>query len=222
MPTALPAKRGLHRWIWDLHYPDPVTTTRGYPISAVPHATPQEPQGPLALPGSYQVRLTVDGRRTEAPLSLKPDPRVKEPVSALEAQFQLASSLAGLLTDTSRAVLAAQSEHGQLQTLAAKQPAQPFIASYDKRLSEALAPLSEVQSQVETLYKDVVRADAAPTAAQISASEAVQKKALPLLETWNQLQSELPALNKKLRSAGLTPVRPELPAPRDLNVADEE
>jgi hypothetical protein len=222
MPTALPAKRGLHRWIWNLHYPDPVTTTRGYPISAVPHATPQEPQGPLALPGNYQVRLTVDGRRTEAPLSLKPDPRVKEPVSALEAQFQLASSLAGLLTDTSRAILAAQSEHAQLQTLAAKQPAQPFTASYDKRLSEALTPLSEVQGQVETLYKDVVRADAAPTAAQISASEAVQKKALPLLETWNQLQSELPALNKKLRSAGLTPVRPELPAPRDLNVADEE
>jgi photosystem II stability/assembly factor-like uncharacterized protein len=222
MPTALPAKRGVHRWIWNLHYPDPVTTTRGYPISAVPHATPQEPQGPLALPGSYLVRLTVDGRRSEAPLSLKPDPRVKEPVSALEAQFQLASSLAGLLTDTSRAILAAHSEHAQLQALAAKQPAQAFIAGYDKRLSEALAPLSEVQGQVETLYKDVVRADAAPTAAQISASEAAQKKAMPLLETWNQLQSELPGVNKKLRSAGLAPVRPELAAPRDLNVADEE
>jgi hypothetical protein len=147
---------------------------------------------------------------------------VKEPVSALEAQFQLASSLAGLLTDTSRAILAAQSEHAQLQAPAVKQPAPPFIATYDKRLSEALAPLSEVQGHMETLYKDVVRADAAPTAAEISASEAVQKKAMPLLETWNQLQSELPALNKKLRSAGLTPVRPELPAPRDLNVADEE
>ncbi len=109
-----------------------------------------------------------------------------------------------------------------MQALAAKQPAQPFIASYDKRLSEVLSPLSEVQGHVETLYKEVVRADAAPTAAQISLSEAVQKRAMPLLETWNQLQSELPAVNKKLRSARLTPVRPELPAPRDLNVADEE
>ena len=59
-------------------------------------------------------------------------------------------------------------------------------------------------------------------AALVSASEAVQKKAAPLLQTWNQLQSELPALNRKLRSAGLTPVRPELAPPRDLNVADEE
>jgi hypothetical protein len=184
MPTALPAKRGLHRWIWDLHYPDPVTTTRGYPISAVPHATPQEPVGPLALPGSYLVRLTVDGRRTEAPLTLKPDPRVTEPVTALEAQFHFASNMAGLLTDTSRALLAAQSEHAQLQALAEKQPAKPLIASYDKRLSEVMSPLSDVQGQVETLYKDVVRAaDAAPTAAQVSASEAVQKKAMPLLAT---------------------------------------
>jgi photosystem II stability/assembly factor-like uncharacterized protein len=222
MPAALPAKRGLHRWIWDLHYPDPVTTTRGYPISAVPHATPQEPQGPLALPGTYLVRLTADGRRIEAPLNLKPDPRVKAPAQALEAQFQLASSLAGLLTDSSRALLAAQSEHAQLQALAEKQPAATFIASYNTKLSELVAPLSEIQGQVETLYKDVVRGDAAPTVAQISASEAVRKKTMPLLETWNQLQSELPAVNKRLRNARLAPVRPELPAPRDLNVADEE
>ncbi|MFL6604765.1 MAG: WD40/YVTN/BNR-like repeat-containing protein [Steroidobacteraceae bacterium] len=222
MPGALPAKRGPHRWIWDLHYADPVTTTRGYPISAVPHATPQEPQGPLALPGNYLIRLTVDGRRTEANLTLKPDPRVKAPMGALEAQFQLASSLAGLLTDTSRTLLAAQSEHTQLQALAAKQPAESSVTAYDKRLSELISPLSEAQEQVETLYKDVVRGDAAPTAAQLSASEAVRKKAPPLLETWNQLQNELPALNKRLRSAGLAPVRPELPVPRDLNVADEE
>jgi hypothetical protein len=222
MPAALPAKSGMHRWIWNLHYPDPVTTTRGYPISAVPHATPQEPQGPLALPGSYLVRLTVDGRRIETPLSLKPDPRVSQPVEALEAQFQLASSLAELLTDSSRTLLAAQSEHAQLQALAAKLPTDSLIAGYDKRLSELISPLSEAQGQVETLYKEVVQDDAAPTTAQVSASEAVRKKALPLLETWNQLQSELPALNKRLRSARLAPVRPELAPPRDLNVADEE
>src|SRR5262249_55901217 len=42
-PAALPATRGVHRWVWNLHYPDPDTTARGYPISAVPHATPQDP-----------------------------------------------------------------------------------------------------------------------------------------------------------------------------------
>ena len=236
MPTALPATRGMHRWIWNLHYPDPDTTTRGYPISAVPHATPQEPQGPLALPGNYVIRLTVDGHPIEAPLSVKPDPRVTSPAGALQKQFELASSLAGSLSETSRTLMAARSEHEQLQELLKKRPTDEVIAGFDRRLlallsakeepsegtNEAHVLLSDVQSQIEILYKQVIGGDAAPTAAQLSACEAVQKKAMPLLATWNQLQKELPALNKRLSSARLAAVRPELPAPRDLNVADEE
>jgi hypothetical protein len=221
-PTALPAKRGLHRWIWNLHYRDPMTTTRGYPISAVPHATPQEPQGPLALAGNYLVRLTVDGRRTEMPLTIKPDPRVTVPASALQAQFQLASTLWGLLDVSSRFLLTEQSVHAQLQALASNPSAKALIESYDKKLSEAISPLSEAQGQIETLYKEAVRGDGAPTAAHISAKEALLTKVMPQFATWSRLQTELPALNKSLRGAGLAPVRPELAAPRDLNVADEE
>ena len=47
----------------------PRSVTRGYPISAVPHATPAGPEGPVALPGNYLVRLNVDGRHFEAPLT---------------------------------------------------------------------------------------------------------------------------------------------------------
>src|SRR5262249_12374342 len=57
-PQVLPARAGMHRWVWDLRYPAPVAVTHGYPISAVPHATPRQPQGPLAVPGNYRVRLT--------------------------------------------------------------------------------------------------------------------------------------------------------------------
>ena len=35
------------------------------------------PEGPLALPGIYQVKLTVDGRSYTAPLEVKMDPRVR-------------------------------------------------------------------------------------------------------------------------------------------------
>jgi hypothetical protein len=112
--------------------------------------------------------------------------------------------------------------HAQLQALASNPSAKPLIESYDKRLSEAIAPLSEAQGHIESLYKEVVRADAAPTAAQIGAKDAALTKVMPQFDNWSRLQTELPALNKSLRSAGLAPVRPELAAPRDLNVADEE
>ena len=221
-PRALPGTHGMHRWIWDLHYPDPDTTTRGYPISAVPHATPREPQGPTALPGNYVVRLTVDGHRFEAPLQVKADPRVAVAASALEQQLQLSVSLAGLLTDSSRGLLTVQSVHSQVDALLAKQPGHPALSEYARKVKEIEEPLEAAQGQADTLYKLVARGDAAPTAAQTQAAAAVRAKLTPVLARWTQLQKELPALNRQLRSLKLPAVRPEQPPPRDLNVADEE
>jgi hypothetical protein len=143
------------------------------------------------------------------------------PASALEAQFQLATKLARLLNETSPAVLAAQSLHSQLQTLLARHPGEP-AGSYDKKLTELQGPLSESEGQVETLYKEVVRADAAPTAAQTQTAQALEARLTQALANWNQLQKELPDLNKQLRTVRLPAIHPELPPPRDLNVADEE
>src|SRR5205823_76908 len=53
---------GMHRFVWDLHYPAPESVQHEYPISAIYHDTPRSPFGPTALPGSYRMRLTVDGK----------------------------------------------------------------------------------------------------------------------------------------------------------------
>ena len=117
--ASLSTRAGMHRWVWDLQYPAPLSITRGYPISAVPHATPRGPEGPVALAGQYHVRLTVEGRRSEAPLTLKPDPRVPADAAALATQLQLAQKLSGLLTDTSRALLGVTSVREQVKALRA-------------------------------------------------------------------------------------------------------
>jgi len=44
--------------------------------------------GPQAVPGKYQVRLTVNGSNT-APLEIVPDPRLKVSQQDLEKQFDL-------------------------------------------------------------------------------------------------------------------------------------
>jgi hypothetical protein len=94
MPTTLPSSAGMHRWIWDLRYTTPAATNYEYPISAVPHKTPREPQGPLALPGTYTVRLTADGKTLTAPLVVKIDPRVNSTSSDLESLLALQTKLA--------------------------------------------------------------------------------------------------------------------------------
>jgi photosystem II stability/assembly factor-like uncharacterized protein len=233
-PRTLPRAAGMHRWAWDLRYPAPLATSHGYPISAVPHATPREPLGPVAVPGSYTVRLTVDGRRLEAPLALKADPRVVLAPEAYAAQFRLARQLSGLLGDSTQALLAARSLREQLKALPKTGPAADAIHAYDARLAALVEPsepasgasaapgLSEVQGRVERLYTAVIRADAAPTAAQASASEATAVQAHGLLGAWRGLETDLPGLNARLHAAGLAPLRPELALPPDRDVADEE
>jgi hypothetical protein len=239
-PRVLPAQAGLHRWVWDLHYPAPVSTTRGYPISAVPMATPQGPEGPFALPGNYVVRLEVDGRRLTAPLTLKADPRVQLPPDALAEQLHLATQLAGLLTDSSRAVLQANSEAAQLKALPAGGATSEAVKAYEERLAqllgtadkeaseagkpapEAKASLTDLQDHFATLYTEVTRGDGAPTAAQKSATDTAQRAFMALAGEWRKLQDDLPELNRRLRAARLAAIRTDLPPPRDLNVADEE
>src|SRR6202043_2839565 len=77
MPRTLPGGAGMHRWVWDLRYTTPTATRYEYPISAVPHDTPRTPQGTLALPGTYTLRLTANGKSLTASLTIKMDPRVK-------------------------------------------------------------------------------------------------------------------------------------------------
>jgi hypothetical protein len=91
---TLPRTAGHHRWVWDLRYAAPPVSTREYPINAVPGRTPPAPEGPLVLPGTYTVALTVDGRTLTRPLTVAMDPRVKASAADLAAQHAAARRLA--------------------------------------------------------------------------------------------------------------------------------
>jgi photosystem II stability/assembly factor-like uncharacterized protein len=98
------AAAGLHRFVWDLHWPPPAVLEGGYPIAAVPHDTPKEPRGPWALPGQYTVRLTAGGRSVMRPLTVRMDPRVKTPEAALRQQFAVSQRLAEAIDRNTRLV----------------------------------------------------------------------------------------------------------------------
>src|SRR5207237_9464948 len=91
-------KTGLNRFVWDLRYPPPPTIDTSYSISSIyGQDAIREPEGPLALPGNYQVRLTVAGRSYVQPLVLKMDPRVGTSTADLQRQFELDSRIASAL-----------------------------------------------------------------------------------------------------------------------------
>jgi photosystem II stability/assembly factor-like uncharacterized protein len=99
--TRIPsADAGMHRFLWDYRYPDPQALSHDYPISAIEHGTPRVPQGVLALPGRYTVRLTAGGQTYSQSFDLRMDPRVSISHGALRAQFDLASRIVALMQRT--------------------------------------------------------------------------------------------------------------------------
>lgn len=213
---GLSAASGLHRWVWDLREDRPTALRSEYPIAAVPHETPREPQGPLVVPGAYTVRLTVGGQRFQAPLTVRMDPRVKAPATDLAALHTLQTRLAERLSEVSSAVLEA---HGLRTQLAARQAqAAPemkaALAAFDGDLAKALdgqpkAPgLEGLAESLAGLYGQTGQADARPTAAQAKAADALDAQAAPGLAAWDRLKGErLADLNARLTAAGLASLR---------------
>ncbi len=78
-------EEGLNRFVWDLHY-EGASRVPGYYLWEYNDGA----RGPLALPGNYQVRLTLtNGKSMTAPFEVKIDPRVATSQSDLQKQFKL-------------------------------------------------------------------------------------------------------------------------------------
>ena len=81
-PQVLKTSAGMHRFTWDMHY-DPIPGGGGGGRGAeraarrVPHRTYPSVNSPWVAPGTYTVRLTVNGQSMTQPIAVKMDPRVK-------------------------------------------------------------------------------------------------------------------------------------------------
>ncbi len=135
--TLLPKNAGLNRFVWDLRYPDPeqlLYTYYGIHVNyfeytladhAIPHNTPwHEPQGPMVLPGQYEVRLTAGGQTYRQPITLKLDPRLQVSTQELQRQLDLAQELAAGMKATYEGYNQAAKLHSELadRLAALKQP----------------------------------------------------------------------------------------------------
>ena len=219
MPQTLPGSAGMHRWVWDLRAAPPTATRYEYPISAVPYRTPRTPQGPLALPGTYTVRLTAGGKVLTSPLLVRMDPRVEASPADLIALHTAESKLAAATSSSAEAALEAHSLREQIAKLGKHAPAvlKPNLDEADMQLAALLdgnektatsaevPGLDDVSGEDAGLYAQVGQVDAAPTAAQGKAAVHATEETEEALRSWNQWKDgSLPKLNSELTAAHLS------------------
>ena len=164
-PQPLSTAAGLHRFVWDLHYPPPAVLERSYPIAAIYRNTPAEPRGPWALPGEYTVRLSVGGRTLTRPLRLKMDPRVKATPEELRAQLDRSQDV---VRDLARSVEALE----KLKKERGRTPEDPKASE----LAQAEAKLTSLNGRLATVYGILQDVDAAPTAAALRSAQELRQE----------------------------------------------
>src|SRR5213075_386561 len=122
---TIPANEGMNRFAWDLRYDDPIQIPGAFYSST-------GPKGRLALPGDYQVRLTVGGKSQTGPLHLVIDPRNKGQEVGLQKQFTLAMQVNDGISQLHQAVNEIRDRRSQIENLHKR-------FGDDQRLKPALA-----------------------------------------------------------------------------------
>jgi photosystem II stability/assembly factor-like uncharacterized protein len=122
---ALPKKAGVQRGLWNLSWEGAEMIPNAKLDSGYPAI------GPAALPGSYTLRLTVDGKAATAPFTLQRDPRETASDADLAEQLRFTLGIRDAITRLTHDVLRLKAVRRQLadrdDLLAKDDKARPLI-----------------------------------------------------------------------------------------------
>jgi photosystem II stability/assembly factor-like uncharacterized protein len=224
----LSAEPGMHRFVWNLRYPAPRRFQPTYEEGAVyGQGTPELPRGPLALPGTYRVRLTVNNKTYEHAFTVVLDPRAKIPMAELQRQFdterQIIAEMEKLYTSAEEAS-ALRAQLNDLRTRVQHKPAvatalemldhrieelagTPPTSTVDRTPNGSPKSLVRLQESLGSLLRVVDSADGAPTKQALEALKELAGNASQQIAAWRQTkQHDLEAFNEVLNRNGLPPV----------------
>jgi hypothetical protein len=210
---------GLNRFVWDLRYEE-AHHVPGYYLWEYGSGA----RGPVAVPGHYQVRITVGTQTQTVGFDLKLDPRVKVSQADLEQQFNLELQTRDELSRVYDTVNQIQDVRSQLSGLKRRLPenasAKAVVAAADdleKKLvavredlinltisanEDSLAYPPQLDAKLAYLAMDVGTADSAPTEAEQKEFDKLKRQSGELIGRWEDLQRRDLAAFQKLTAEG--------------------
>jgi photosystem II stability/assembly factor-like uncharacterized protein len=176
-------RAGMNRAVWDLSETGPVRWVRTFEQNRGPES------GAEALPGTYTVRLTVDGKPASRPLTVKADPR--DPATA-EQLADRHAFLVSLNADISRvdALLNAIDARTKRATPAQRAALQAFKKrlTLDPRNIEDLGTARLREGLLDLLDRVASTSFQAPTAAQSAEAADLHVRTAALSDAYAKLR----------------------------------
>jgi hypothetical protein len=193
-----PGTRGMHRFIWDMRYPD------AHGIEGGTFLAGGNLRGPIALPGTYQVRLKAGADSQAQPLRIVADPRSQATAAELQEQFDLlimirdkVSAIHDAVNDivrmrkalASRKDAASQRQDAALEAVQKELVELRFVGYDDQMLVFDL----KLNNRMAALQGYVSQGDYAPTEQQYSVFRSVSSLVDAALAKYAALKSQAPS-----------------------------
>ena len=217
-PAILETTPGMHRFVWNLAWGIPA----GKAADQASEDERRSLRGPRAVSGTYQVRLTVDGKILTQPLKLVMDPRSPVTARDLEQQLQLGRQIFAEAISSR-------------QTLAEIRSVQKQLSDVEQKLGDGHTDLKSAVSQLQSEIRKILAGSedltnnalglenaskglASALAVVESGDRAVPSQAIALyhessraaklrITEWNQFKTtRLMQLNQHLRQGNIAPI----------------
>jgi photosystem II stability/assembly factor-like uncharacterized protein len=231
-PPPVGVEAGLNRFVWDMRYSGATT----FPGQIMWGARPE--QGPLAVPGNYQVRVSAGAQTATQPFRIVMDPRVKVTQAELQEQFDLAVKVRDRVTDANEAVIAVRQIRDQINDRlekakyaerdSARKPMTTALESLKGKLTvveEAVYqvknrsgqdPLNfpiKLNNKIAHLQGVIEGADAKPTDQTYASFRELSGELQAELDKLNDaITKEVPPVNKLLAGKKIAPIAADDPA----------
>jgi hypothetical protein len=194
-----------------------------------------EMRGPRVVPGTYQVRLTVDGQTTSENFEVKPDPRLGISTADYAKQLELGLKIRDKVSETHNALIQIRDVRTQVEDLlkrVAGQPSYKVINDAATTLKKNLAGAEEslyqtknqssqdplnypirLNNKLAALAGAVSSADTAPTDQSYAVyDELVAQIDAQLAKLGQIMKTDVPAFNQLVRDQNIPAVTVKPPA----------
>ena len=221
-PPNVPMEVGLNRFVWDtrhaeaVRFPGMILWAGGV-------------SGPKMAPGTYQVKLTVDGKSLTQNFEIKADPRVSTTPADYAKQLELGLRIRDKLSETHNAIIQIREVRRQVEDLlkrVAGQPSFKVVNDAGTALNRNLTAVEEMLYQTKNQSNQdplnypirlnnklaalggvVGSAEAAPTAQSYAVyDELVAQIDAELQKLGQIMKTEVPAFNQLVREQNIPAV----------------